>query len=173
MIDLGRFVIPIVLFLGTFAVGTRLGAYDGYTTSAWSVAFAIGLVLFPTGAYFILTGLKLRVQQAASRAWPAVMGHVMPTKNRALIYSGGPWVDFWYVANGRRYEQASIQFAHWSRSSTPYQPGKEIEVRFDPLNPNVAFFAGGDDAVKYYFGAGLIALAAPLVVNLPLAAMAR
>lgn len=166
---IARVVAPIVVLLVTVILGIRFGAFESsYTpkmTSTLTGTLNLGLPLFPAGTFFVLQGLAKRLQRRESKLWPTLTGHVMETKYRLTYLRGGPFVDFWYVFNGRRHEAYSIQSSHVPRSKSPYRPGMTVEIRVDPENPEVAVFASGDDAVRFYTWAGVVALATPLIVS--------
>ena len=69
-------------------------------------------------------------------------------------------VSFWYVVDGRRYDK-SIQVR-----SRPTET--DVEVRFDPDNPENAVLAAGDAAAQVNIWAGVTAFAAPFILAWPL-----
>jgi hypothetical protein len=166
---IARVVAPIVVLLVTVILGMRFGAfessYSSKMTSTFEGTLNLGLPLFPAGTFFILQGLARRVRRRESKLWPALTGHIMETKYRLTYLRGGPFVDFWYVVNGRRHEGCSIQYSHVPRSKSPYRAGMSVELRVDPENPDVAVFASGDDAARFYIWAGVVALGTPPIVS--------
>ncbi len=151
-----RVVAPILAFIG--AVLAWLAALQGSlgltapVTSPWQAATTLGLGLFPGGTLMIAHGLLHWTRRRLAAFWPSIKGHVLapgPMQPFLLVSV----VRFWYVVNGHRYE-ASIQ----ARSMPA---GAEVEVRYDPEDPELGLLAAGDAAVMVYLGFGLFALTLP------------
>lgn len=166
VIRIARVVAPIAVLLATVMLGMRFGAFESsYSSTTLTGTLHLGLLLFPAGTFFILQALARRTRRRESELWPTLTAHVMETKYRLTYLRGGPFVDFWYVFNGRRHEGYSIQYSHLPRSESPYRAGMSVEVRVDPENPDVAVLSGGDDAARFYITAGVVLFAAAPVAG--------
>jgi hypothetical protein len=147
-------VAPILVLVGTIYVGAQVNAFVGPAempvNSPLSAAMIMGVFMFPGGAFFISRGLVYWSCARQARFWPAVKGHIAE-KGRALP---SYWVPYWYVVNGIRYDKKLVR-----SGATPTD--KDIEVHFNPEDPNIGVVLVGDATAQLNIGLAFFALAAP------------
>jgi hypothetical protein len=158
-----RVLAPILALIATLAAWLKFGVLENGATmpvdSPLKASLGLGLAMFPGGAFFTVHGLVHWVRRRQSRFWPAVKGQVIePGPMQPLIIP--TMVSFWYVVDGRRYDK-SIQVR-----SCPTET--DVEVRFNPDNPEIAVLAAGDAAALVNIWAGVTAFAAPFILAWPL-----
>src|SRR5262249_15627514 len=120
---------PIVTFFGSIALGLMFGAFSGSLTNALTspvaTAFFLGLSIFPAAAYVLVRGILSWVYARQGSYWPTIKAHVIENERHPYYGTGGPFVRFWYVVNGIRYEKYSVQ-------KRAFAIGTDIDVHFDP-----------------------------------------
>jgi len=154
---------PILALIVTLAAWVKFGVMENGATmpvdSPLKATLGLGLAMFPGGTFFTAHGLVHWARRRQSRFWPVVKGHVIePGPVQPFIVA--TMVSFWYVVDGRRYDK-SIQVR-----SRPTET--DVEVRFDPDNPEIAVLAAGDAAAQVNIWAGVTAFAAPFILAWPL-----
>ena len=157
LLRLSQAVAPIVVLVGTIYVGAQVNAFVGPAdmpvTSPLSAAMIMGVFVFPGGTFFIARGLVSWSRARQARFWPVVEGHIAE-EQRVLRLSYA--VPYWYVVNGIRFDKNLVGFG-----ATPAGKDKDIEVRFDPEDPNIGVVLVGDATAGLNIGLGLLALAVP------------
>lgn len=148
-------VAPVLVLVGTIYAGAQVNAFVGPAdmpvSSPLSAAMIMGVFMFPGGAFFIARGLVYWSRARQARFWQAVKGHIAE-EERVLRLSY--LVPYWYVVNGIRYDKNLVRFG-----ATPKD--QDIEVHFDPEDPNIGVVLAGDATARLNISFGFFALAAP------------
>jgi hypothetical protein len=156
--------VPVVVFFATLVAGGAVHAFGNSllatVDSPVTATILLGLSFFPGGASFILRGIRLGLLHRASRFWPTVKGHMLP-----YAISDGFAARFWYVVNGQRFDHSVIQLK--------WPSPKDVEVRFDPEDPEVAVLAQDDDTAWWNIAGGLITIAMAPVLGVLLVWMSN
>ena len=155
-----RVVAPIFAIVATIVAWVKLGLVDGSltapVTSPLKATLGLGLAMFPGGAWMVARGLLHWVRRRQAQSWPSVQGHVLePGPAQPFIVV--PVLRFWYVVNGHRYDK-SVQ-------ARLRPAGSEVEVRFDPENPEIGVLAAGDAGVAANVWTGVMGLALPFCLG--------
>jgi hypothetical protein len=132
---------PILALMATLVAWVTFGVLENGATmpvdSPLKASLGLGLAKFPGGTLFTAHGLVHWARRRQSRFWPAIKGHVIePGPMQRFIIA--TMVSFWYVVDGRRYDKST------QVRSRPTEA--DVEVRFDPDNPEIAVLATGDAA---------------------------
>jgi hypothetical protein len=155
-----RLASPVLTLFATIVVGRMLDVLpDSLTasvTSPLAASILLGLSFFPFGVYMLLGGLVRWAETRESKFWPMVKAHVFTEENNSVVQ----WVSYWYVVNGTRYES---RFAPLSWMAQ-FPPGTEINVRFDPENPETAVLATHDTMMKFNIRFGIFLMLAPFAI---------
>jgi len=129
-------------------------SFEKYFVWAWSLFFmSAGLFFMISEGNECWLGLK-------TKNWPAAPGRIIESKiqsytqhdsNSRLHTHYGITIRYSYVAAGQNLESNRLQYGYashkdeWSasREHSRYPPGKEVQVFYDPTNPNVSVLVKG------------------------------
>jgi hypothetical protein len=144
----------------------------------WGIATALLIVL---GSVSILNGVRELVRGFMSRSWSVTRGTILSASPAAgglgRIAWPFPQIRFEYVVAGEKYVSdgysASTQTVFLTKASllrrlTPYVPGGDVDVYFDPANPGRGILRPGVTPVisnLRYVLIGLVALYVATVLH--------